>query len=71
MDIDQNAFDAGVNMYDCTPCPKCRSRYRYPEHAKDDTLTVTCDACGHAEPWTAENGRPSHVAPPRGKGVPI
>ena len=37
------------NMYDCTPCPKCRDTYRYP--MKDGL--IHCDGCRYTEPWDA------------------
>ena len=31
------------NMYGCTPCPKCTSRYRYPTQ----DCVIHCDDCGY------------------------
>jgi len=46
-----------ANMYGCEPCPKCRSKYRYPATCAvpkkpddDGSLRVFCDDCGHVEP---------------------
>jgi ribosomal protein L37AE/L43A len=46
-----------LNMYDCTPCPKCGSTYRTP-YKRSGMLVCECDECNFKEPWTAANGRP-------------
>jgi len=40
------------NMYDCTDCPKCQSRFRWasgPQNPKHPR-SVICDDCGLVEP---------------------
>jgi uncharacterized Zn ribbon protein len=37
---------ATTNMYGCTPCPQCKSEYRWPTQQR----TVVCDECGFVEP---------------------
>ncbi len=34
-----------LNMYFCTPCPKCKEMHRYPNKSG----MVVCDDCGHKE----------------------
>ena len=34
-----------VNMYDCTPCPKCKQPFRCVFNSKPGY--VQCDDCGH------------------------
>ncbi len=50
-----------VNMYDCTPCPKCGSRFRYPTQAvhPKHPSAVICDDCGHVEPQGPDSYRPT------------
>jgi len=43
------------NMYGCAPCPKCKSKYRWPMN-KDKCTTheagkIICDECGFLETW--------------------
>ncbi len=59
--FDSSVFDAGMdNMYGCTPCPRCDSRYRAPYMRDPKTLrmangvpgakmTVECDECGYKQ----------------------
>ena len=47
-----------LNMYDCTPCPRCGDTYRVP-YQRGPVLLVECDECDHIEPWTKDNGRPA------------
>jgi hypothetical protein len=35
-------------MYECTECPKCSSRYRFPLNGP---LIVVCDDCGFEEEY--------------------
>jgi DNA-directed RNA polymerase subunit RPC12/RpoP len=45
-------FPNKLNMYGCTPCPRCGSEYRWPTR-KDHPQTpfaIVCDHCGHVEP---------------------
>jgi hypothetical protein len=39
---------AAVNMYGCTPCPRCRMPYRCTFKKEPDV--VVCDDCGFREP---------------------
>jgi hypothetical protein len=57
----RNADGLMVNMYDCTPCPKCQDTHRYPFRRKDRPMQSDChcDECGHVEPWTTLNGKPA------------
>lgn len=43
MNLDFDNPDA--NMYGCVPCPKCRSRSRWP----DQQFRIHCDECGRIE----------------------
>ncbi len=43
--------DPAANMYGCLPCPKCGSRFRWPNHNETRTgLNVVCDECGLVQP---------------------
>lgn len=46
-----------VNMYDCTPCPKCKDTHRFP-YPKGNP-ECCCEECGFKEPWIRSNGRPA------------
>ena len=35
-----------ANMYGCQPCPKCKSKFRWPTQQE----TIKCDDCGYVEP---------------------
>jgi len=46
----------GHNMYGCTPCPKCGSKYRAVfkknrkrDEAPEDLGFISCDDCGYEE----------------------
>ena len=36
-----------ANMYRCRPCPKCKSKYRWP----DQKGILRCDDCGYEAVW--------------------
>lgn len=43
-------YDPKNNMYGCSPCPKCKSEYRWPASKTDSDRRiagrVVCDDCG-------------------------
>lgn len=41
------------NMYGCTPCPKCLSKYRCVFVSRPQE--IYCDECDHREPITPDN----------------
>jgi hypothetical protein len=66
------------NMYGCTPCPKCRSVYRYPFTLRGPGLVhvIACDECGRRGPWDGQFGDDGYSVDERspaivreGKGV--
>jgi len=34
------------NMYGCTPCPKCNSKYCYPIK-ENNVFMIVCDTCNY------------------------
>jgi hypothetical protein len=36
-----------ANMYGCLPCPRCGSRFRWP----DQNHILQCDDCGYQTRW--------------------
>jgi ribosomal protein L37AE/L43A len=53
-----SASEDSLNMYDCSSCPKCASKFRYP---MKDGLAY-CDECGFKEPLP--EGHYAYVSPP-------
>jgi hypothetical protein len=49
--------DQALNMYDCSPCPRCGDTHRFPNREG----VCVCDECGFEEPLPpghyAANGR--------------
>jgi hypothetical protein len=43
-----------ANMYGCLPCPKCGSRYRWP----DAENVLRCDDCRYLCRWKRKEDRP-------------
>ena len=40
-----------INMYGCTPCPRCKAVFRWPLQDVDG-LTIMCDDCDYQEVQT-------------------
>jgi DNA-directed RNA polymerase subunit RPC12/RpoP len=48
-----------ANMYGATPCPKCGSRYRWP----DRQHVLRCDECGYLATWRREDAPEARAWP--------